>query len=42
MNIDVDLVSSGHFFSKTYRLYVVGSGARFHETDIRGDHQLQF
>ena len=40
MNIEVSLAASGHIFSKTYRLYVVGSGSRFNATDIRGDHQL--
>lgn len=39
MSIEVSLASSGHFLSKTYRLYVVGSGSRFFETDIRGAHQ---
>jgi hypothetical protein len=40
MNVDVTLAASGHFLAKTYRLYVVGSGAKFDATDIRGKHQL--
>jgi hypothetical protein len=40
MSIEVSLAASGHFLSKTYRLYVVGSGSRFDATDIRGEHQL--
>jgi len=41
MTVEVSLAASGHFLSKTYRLYVVGSGAKFYQTDIRGDHQVQ-
>lgn len=40
MSIEVSLAASGHFLSKTYRLYVVGSGSKFNGTDIRGEHQL--
>jgi hypothetical protein len=40
MKIEVSLAASGHFLSKTYRLYVVGSGSKFNATDIRGAHQL--
>jgi hypothetical protein len=40
MTVDVSLAASGHFLSKTYRLYVVGAGESFSQTDIRGDHQL--
>jgi len=40
MTVEVSLAASGHLLSKTYRLYVVGSGAKFSQTDIRGDHQL--
>jgi len=39
MSIEVSLAGSAQFFSKTYRLYVVGSTGRFTSTDIRGDHQ---
>jgi hypothetical protein len=39
MTVDVSLAASGHFLSKTYRLYVVGSGENFSQTDIRGRHQ---
>ena len=41
MTVEVSLSASGHFLSKTYRLYVVGSGEKFSQTDIRGDHQVQ-
>lgn len=40
MKIEVSLAASGHFLSKTYRLYVVGAGSRFASTDITGAHQL--
>lgn len=40
MTLEVSLAASGHWLSKTYRVYVVGSGSRFYDTDIRGDHQL--
>jgi hypothetical protein len=40
MSIEVSLAASGHFLSKTYRLYVVGSGSKFTGTDIHGAHQL--
>ena len=40
MTVEVSLAASGHIFSKTYRLYVVGAGENFSQTDIRGDHQL--
>lgn len=40
MTIEVSLAGSGHFLSKTYRLYVVGSGSRFQDTELGGDHQL--
>ena len=39
MTVEVSLAASGHVFSKTYRLYVVGAGEKFSQTDIRGDHQ---
>lgn len=39
MTVEVSLAASGHFLANTYRLYVVGAGAKFSETDIRGDHQ---
>jgi hypothetical protein len=42
MTIEVSLAGSGHFLSKTYRLYVVGSGTRLADTDISGAHQLFF
>ena len=35
----VSLMSSGHFLSKTYRLYVIGSTG-FSNTDISGPHQI--
>ena len=40
MTVEVSLAASGHVLAKTYRLYVVGSGENFSQTDIRGDHQL--
>jgi hypothetical protein len=41
MKIKVSLAASGHFLSKTYRLYVVGSGSHFASTDITGAHQKE-
>lgn len=42
MSVSVSLASSGHFLSKDYRLFVVGSTPWIDASDVTGDHQIPY
>lgn len=40
LTIEVELYSTGHWYTKDYRLFVTGSTQYINSTDITGDHQV--